>query len=121
MEVDDYPLVSGDSGLPKPKQRNAVSFNEKPKFKKTKSIGPNKQQRSPEQLASKQSNDQEQFDVDDDDFPNASDDSDEYDGLPKTEEIPYLNEVKQNKIEIVLDRNPANCQDNDILDDVPMT
>jgi len=42
MEVDDYPLASGDSGLPKPKQRNAVSFNENPKLQKTKSIGPNK-------------------------------------------------------------------------------
>ena len=57
MEVDDYPLVSGDGSLHKPKQLNAVSFIDRPKLSKTKSLGPNKQQRSPEQPASKEVND----------------------------------------------------------------
>jgi len=52
MEVDDEPLES----LPKPKQRNAVSFIDRPKLTKMKSIRPQKKQLSPEQLPSEPAN-----------------------------------------------------------------
>ena len=56
MEVDDEPILGVVESLPKPKQRNAVSFIDRPKLTKMKSIRPQKKQLSPEQLPSEPAN-----------------------------------------------------------------
>ena len=84
-----------DETLPNPVQRNAVSFKERPKMTKTKSfktkslkvLSPDKASPTLD-LKTKPA-----LEVDDeDDFgPRAeSDDSDDYDGVPRTEEVPMI-------------------------------
>ena len=82
--------------LPQAKQRNAVSFIDRPKLSKTKSLRPTKMQQRSSPTAglkgiSKPANNQDEVSdgpIRDEDFSRAdSEDSDEYGGVPKTEDI----------------------------------
>ena len=134
MEVNGNSLMS--ESLPKPK-RNAVSFvvdnNERPKLSKAKSFRPSKMKNelshmisSPTKITSKPANNQ---DEEEDEFARAdSDDSDDYDGLPPTEEVPMICPVvpldrdKIDKMDITLERNSRSSNiDQNEINDLPIT
>lgn len=92
INLEDEPMTGS---LPQPKQRNAVSFIDRPKLSKTKSLRPSKLHEPQSPTAdlkgiSKPANEQDEevsnSAIQDEDFSRAiSDDS--YDGVPKTEDI----------------------------------
>ena len=111
--------------LPQAKQRNAVSFVDRPKLSKTKSLRPVKKESSP--VASGgvkiKLNLGNAMDEDDDFARAESDDSeDDYDGVPRTEEIPLLPGVMpldRDKMEITLERHSSSSAQEML--DVPIT
>ena len=111
--------------LPNPRKA-PVQFNERPKLSKTKSFKPNKMQRpSPPKLDFRLCKPANEQDDDDDDFRRAEDDdSDEdYDGVPRTEEIPMIEVVPaepNDKMEVTTLSN-HNSVEHDVLNDLPQT
>ena len=107
------------SDLPEPKMRNAVSFTDRPQLTRGGALHPNSKN-SEEPLTKldltkcKPANEQ-----DSDDFARAdSEDSDDYDGVPRTEEIPMVIPVSSvddcDKMEVTL-------EEHSVENDLPLT
>ena len=123
IEVTKQDSCMGES-LPRPKMRNAVSFVDRPKMSKTKSLRPSKANKTSALFPSEQvEHSMPANNQDDEDFDRAeSDDSDDYDGVPQTEEIPQIAPVQpldRDKMEITLDRT-SNSNEPDIQE-LPIT